>query len=365
VTLLNIPEEELDRAADEVTEEAMSEVTEEDLALIRRPIAVDRMVSTGSTLLDLALSGRRRRGGGVPGGIIIEIFGPTSTGKTALAVEIATSTQNRGGSVRFDDPEARLDKEYAATFGMDIREKFLEYTRSDTVTDMFEELRMWKPKSPNEINCFVADSLAALSTHMELDDSEDAKGDKRGQRRAKEFSQELRKTCRKIANNNWLLACTNQIRQGDFGYVTPGGMGIPFYASARIRLRHGKPKLLDRKRKLKVAGSEKEKEITKTVGIFTMAEVVKNSIDDSYREAMLYIIFGYGIDDIRANLQWLKNVTAAASYPAVDRDYQAMSHAIAHIEREGLQKALKENVIDAWEEIEEKMTYRREPKERG
>ncbi|MHA2070034.1 MAG: hypothetical protein ACXABY_37185, partial [Candidatus Thorarchaeota archaeon] len=90
------------------TKDIANEVAEEHITEVRRIDACwDRMYSTGSTQLDLAISGTRVRGGGIPGGIMVEIFGPPSTGKTALLAEIIAGAQLKGGEAMFGDPEGR------------------------------------------------------------------------------------------------------------------------------------------------------------------------------------------------------------------------------------------------------------------
>ena len=158
-------------------------------------ILLDKVISTGSSLLDLAISGGRIRGGGIPGGIIIEVFGPSGSGKTAILAELCASAQAKGGDICFLDPEARLDREYCLIYGLSLPDE--NYYRPDTVTEMFDLIWKWEPPSSGTINVIAADSLAALSTEMEMEDE-----DKMGMRRAKEFSEGLRKTCRLIANNN-------------------------------------------------------------------------------------------------------------------------------------------------------------------
>ena len=165
-------------------------------------------ISTGSTLLDLAISGGRVRGGGLPGGVLVEIFGPSGSGKTVLLSEIAGFIQRQGGEVKFHDPEARLNQQFATMFGMELKEG--DYYQPDTVPEVFETVRAWKPpQKEGIIHGIMADSLAALSTDMEMDKKD---GDKMGMRRAKEFSEELRKTCRILKQNNFLMVCSNQVR---------------------------------------------------------------------------------------------------------------------------------------------------------
>jgi len=359
---LQIPNETLDSMEQEVTEEAHLEITDEDLAFIKRPIRFNHQISTGSTLLDLAISGDRIKGGGLPGGVIIEIFGPPSVGKTALAAEISAAVQSKKnkGQVRFADPEARLDTEYSQIFGVDIREDFFDYHRPNTVSDLFDLIINWKPKDSERPNAFVADSLAALSTELELSE----KGDSMGMRRGKEFSEGFRKSCRMIADRDWLLVCTNQLRQSQFGTFTPGGEAIKYYSSVRLSLFPGKPHMITRKKRIKITGAEDSVDIETTIGIYTTVKVEKNSIDMPKRDAPIYIVFGHGIDDIRANLQYVKNMLKLNTYRAVDRNYVAIADAIHYIEKNKLTEALKEETIRIWNEASEQLKEKRLPKVR-
>ena len=347
--------------------EAVESPVDNDLSFITRKVNVDSVVSTGSTLLDLAISGKRRRGGGLPGGILVEIFGRSQSGKTALLAEILASVQSHGGETEVEDPEGRVDEEYTRVFGVNIEEKY-SYSRPDTVDQIFANAQVWKPKNPDVINARGTDSLAALTTDLEMG----PKGDKMGMRRGKEFSAGFRKTARLIANNNWLWVCTNQVRQGDFGETTPGGMATGFYASVRVRLQQQekieKTIILEKEKTGDERKEKKEKksgvEVVKVIGILTEATVIK-SIDDPYRTAPVYIIFGYGVDDIRGNLQYCKDMTNSSTYPCPDgRTFVAINMAIQHIENENLEKVLKERTIDLWEEIEKKFEAKRNPKVR-
>jgi len=93
-------------------------------------------VSTGSTLLDLAISGGRVRGGGLPAGILVEIFGPSGSGKTVLLSSIAGCIQEKGGLVKFHDPEARINPTFSKMFGMKLEDG--DYYRPDTVPEVFK-----------------------------------------------------------------------------------------------------------------------------------------------------------------------------------------------------------------------------------
>lgn len=315
------------------------------------------LISTGSTLLDLAISGGRQRGGGLPAGILVEVFGPPGSGKTVLLSEVAGAIQRNNGEVMFYDPEARLNKQFARIFGLDINT--MNYSTPNTVTSVFHGVREWQPKSKG-INGVMADSLAALSTDMEM---ENDAGDKMGMRRAKEFSEELRKTCRVLAEHNYLMLCSNQIRQnldsGPYGqrYKSPGGEAIGFYSSLRLRT-HNPTKI---KRKVRVAG----REVSRVVGVSIDVEVFKNSVWSPYRVAPITILFDYGIDDIRENLQYVKNYTKATVYTVQDTNVgQSMDQAVANVEQKNLEQALRNQVISLWEEIEQKFTIERKLKKR-
>jgi len=318
---------------------------------------IETTISTGSTLLDLAISGGRVHAGGIPAGILVEIFGPPGCGKTVLLCEIAGNIQRGGGQVMFHDPEARLNKQFAQMFALDTKE--MEYTTPNTVPEVFKAVRNWKVGNKH-VNGVFADSLAALSTDMEMDKED---GDKMGMRRAKEFSEELRKTCRIITNRKLLMVCSNQVRvnmdAGQFGqkYISPGGEAIGFYSS--LRLRAQKPQKI--KKKIMVAG----KEITQVIGVRTEFEVFKSTVWKPYRIAPVTIIFDYGIDSIRDELQFIKSYSNNTMYQIGDRILdKAINKAIKIVEEEGLEKELKEETVSLWNKIEERFASERKQKRR-
>jgi RecA/RadA recombinase len=318
----------------------------------RSIVRFDKVVSTGSTLLDLAISGKRIRGGGIPGGVVVEVFGASGTGKTAILEEIAASIQSKNGEIKYLDPEGRLDSEYAELFGVDLTKQ--NYEKPNTVTEMFEHVTKAKFKRDDVINGILTDSLAALSTDMEM--SED--GDKRGQRRAKEFSEGFRKSCRIIENTNMLLVCSNQVREGEHGEYSPGGKAIPFYASIRIKV--AVPFIKGVSSKIIKSVDVNGKKHDKVIGIRSACELIKSSVDDPFRKCVISIMFGYGIDDIRDNLQYLKEMRGLKSYNGGDdKSFVSMEAAIAHVEEKGYRKKIREDVIDLWEEIDNKFAVKR------
>ena len=320
-----------------------------------------KVTSTGSTLLDLAISGGVVHGGGLPSGILVEAFGPSSSGKTVLLCEVAGNIQRSGGEIMFQDPEARLNKQFAAMFDFTVKPE--NYYTPNTVPEVFQAVRKWEVGN-GKVNGIFTVSLAALSTDMEMGTDE---GDKMGQRRAKEFSQELRRSCRIIQEADYLMLASNQVRvnqnAGPYGqkYTAPGGMGVGFYAS--LRLRFSSPA------KVKEKKTFKGKPIEKIVGIEVEIEVFKSSIDAPYRKAPLIIYFDYGIDDIRANLQYIKKYTGATSYVLMVDDEpiklgRSLNEAVIAIEDNELESVLKETVIDLWQQIENEFKIERKKKQR-
>ncbi len=326
---------------------------------IRTPIDSKVIVSTGSTLLDLAISGSRIRGGGLPGGIMIEIFGPSSSGKTAVLSEIGASVQNKGGEVTLLDPEGRLDKEYSKVYGLELDKK--NYHQPDTVHDMINKIREWEPKDSGKINLMAVDSIASLSTEQEMEGE-----DKRGQLKAKQLSEGCRKIARIIAKEYKLVIFTNQERQGEFGKTTPGGFAVGYHASVRIRI----ARLFKNSKIEKTKTLPSGQKITKVLGIKSEALIKKSSVDNEFRTAPIYIVFGVGVDDVRANLQYMKDVNKANRYDCpIDKDgsiksFVSMDKAIAYVEGNDLEGDLRELVIDAWEEIEELFQTNRKHKVR-
>lgn len=319
---------------------------------ITRKPKLTRLVSTGSTLLDLAISGKATKRGGVPGGIIVEVYGPSGAGKTAVLVSLTASAQAKGGASKFLDPEARLNQEYSKIYGMTLKQK--DYHRPDQVTEMFDHIYGWEPKVKKQkaISIIAADSLAALTTDWEMDGQ-----DQYGMRRAKQFSEGLRKTARIIANNNWIIACSNQERQGPSGTTTPGGKGIPYYASLRIRIAKMFPK--GKLFKEKTIGRKKVKRVE---GVISNCQVTKSSIDEPFREAPIYIVFGYGIDDIRGNLQYVKDMTGNTKYDCISKNYAKMDLAINWVEEHDHEEELRNRTIELWNEVQKKFKTTRKRK---
>jgi len=317
-----------------------------------------KKISTGSTLLDLAISGGRFKGGELPAGIVVEIFGPSGIGKTVLLCEIAGGVQRLGGEVKFHDPEGRLNTTFARLFDLELDDE--DILHPDIPAEIFKPIRSWDPKPPDKIHGVFADSLAALESDLELEDKKDEYS-----RRAKLFSQEFRKTCRIIAKKEFLVCCSNQIRAnvnaGAFEekFSSPGGQAIGFYSSLRLRVSRGAPF------KIKKVIKKGSKENSRTIGIKTNIEVYKSTVWKPYQVAPIYILFDYGIDDVRANLQFVKEKTNSTTYGVMEWGFgQSIEDAIKRVEEERLETELRKQTIALWEEEEEKFKQQRVKKRR-
>jgi len=203
------------------------------------------------------------------------------------------------------------------------------------------------------------DSLAAFSTVAEIETGHKMAAAKRAQ----SFHQLFRKLGRRINKEGWIVACANQ-EQVNFATgakTTPGGNAIKYWASIRIRLARD---TRDRGGELKKTWKISEATVEKTIGIKSIARVIKNSCDDPFREVPVYIIFGQGIDDIRGNLQWIKDTLSLDAYDCVTKKYARLSPAIRHIEKYGLEVKLREKVIKLYTEIEDHFRVERKQKVR-
>ncbi len=302
-----------------------------------------KVISTGSTLLDLAISGKRIRGGGIPGGILVSIQGKSSAGKSALLAEMAASVQIRGGETRFLDTEARLDRQFAKVFGMSIPEESI--LLSDCVEDMFSDYAAWVPGDDNEINLYAVDSLSALCSRMEMDDK-----DLMGTKKAKVLSEGFRKYARHLQKSGNIMACTNQLRQTMTGQEkASGGNAQGFHSSLTLSV---KPRFAGGSKIVKKKKLPSGKTIEKQVGTYSEVSIIKSSIDDPFRKAEICIKFESGIDDVSMNLQYLKTMQKTTAYDVYDKTIASLEKAAIYIEEHDYEDRLREDVINMWEATE-------------
>lgn len=347
-----------------------------------KPVNFKKVVSTGSTLLDLAISGERSRYGGIPGGVLVEVYGVSSGGKTSILSEILASALSNGGLINVLDPEGRLDAEYARCYGLQWNPE--DYDRPDTIMQTFDLTKKFisnhvRENETDPINAVGTDSIAALSTELEME-----QGDKMGMKRAKDLSTSMRLICREIANSGNLVVCTNQIRMGDQGrLITPGGFALEFYSSLRLHVKKTpfdiikkiqlrkkteedkKEEEENKKGKRQKKKKEEKTTIDRVVGVRSDVYISKSTVGIPYRTAPICIRFNYGLDDIMANIQYMKDMTLDTMFETPDgARFQGLEMAIAHVEEHNLEKQLKEQVIDLWHSLEDQVKVNRKPKVR-
>lgn len=290
-------------------------------------------ISTGSLGLDVALGI-----GGLPRGRIVEIYGPESSGKTTLTLQVIAEAQKAGGTCAFVDAEHALDPEYAEKLGVNVGD--LVVSQPDTGEQALEVSDMLVRSGA--IDVLVVDSVAALTPKAEI---EGEMGDHHVGLQARLMSQALRKITGNIKNANCLVIFINQIRMKIgvmFGNpeTTTGGNALKFYSSVRLDIR-------------RVGAVKDGDEVT---GNETRVKVVKNKVAPPFKQAEFQILYGKGINrlgeiiDYGVKLGFVDKAGAWYSYNG-DKIGQGKSNAMQYLQEhsdiaEFLEKKIKAELLD-------------------
>lgn len=282
------------------------------------PSNVKDWISTGSDMLDLAISNRPE--GGFPVGRITEITGLEASGKSLLASHALAETQKKGGLAVYIDTEAATSSEFLTAIGVDL--KTMLYVPLETIEEIFETIEtiveQVRKSEKDRLVTIVVDSVMGASTKIEMD----SEYDKDGYATSKSIilSKAMRKVTNWIARENICLIFTNQLRTklgvtfGD-SWTTAGGKAIPFHASVRLRL--------------KSTGQIKAKDqhgVEQIVGTKTNVQVVKNRMGPPHRKIDYEIYYDSGIDNYGGWLSTMKQYNivkqAGAWYSMDDLDLE-------------------------------------------
>lgn len=303
--------------------------------------------STGCTLLDCAI------GGGLALGRMTNIVGDKSTAKTGLATEclINFTMKYPEGLAAYREVEAAWDPGYAEAMGLPLEK--IDFGDPDkplqTVEEFAKDLEAFidKATKANKPGLYVLDSLDALSDDAEMD--QDFGAATYGMAKAKLLSIMFRKLTRKLDRSQVNLLIISQVRDNinavAFGekQKRSGGKAMDFYASQVVWLAHIK------------ALKKTIKKVERVYGITIRAKVKKNKVGISFREAEFDFLFGYGIDDLTANVEWLKEVGRLGDIDVKDSEAKAYLQEVQAMDDDAFKKEVQtvaSTVKRVWAEVE-------------
>lgn len=250
------------------------------------PSTVTDWVSTGSTLLDLAISNKPY--GGLPVGRITTFAGLEGAGKSLVCAHLVSNTQKKGGQAVYIDTEASAAPEFWSSLGVDLKKML--YTPQETIEGAFQTIEniigFVRKNNSDRLCTIVLDSIAGASTKLELETDYERKGFATG--KALIVSEAMRKLTNLIAKRRILLVMTNQLRQNlqamAFAdkWIEPCGKATSFHSSVKVRF-----EVIE-----KLKNDDKE-----VIGVYTRATVRKNRLGPPFRQAEFQVNFDSGISD--------------------------------------------------------------------
>ncbi len=265
-------------------------------------------ISTGSSILDIAVSNRKN--GGIACGRITELQGNEGSGKSLIAAHMLQDCQRRGGVAVLIDTETAVNEDFFRAVGLDMSKAI--YVSENLIENIFEIIEKIiesvRKTDSDRLVCIVVDSLAGATTEREAESDHGQDGYATG--KAIIISKALRKITKLIGDQKIALVFTNQLRQKmnamPFAdqWTTSGGKGLAFHSSTRIRLM--------------LAGTLKDGTTKEIIGVKVKAKVIKNRLGPPHRIAEFNVLFNKGIDDYASWYQTMKDrklVTGNATYP--------------------------------------------------
>lgn len=258
------------------------------------PWDIGEWVSTGSTMLDLAVANRPH--GGLPVGKMVELSGLEGTGKSLICGHLIAETQKKGGLSVFFDSESAIDKSYWTALGVKINS--VNCVPFTTLEELFTKLELciatFRKADKDRLLTIYVDSIAQASVEKEMESEHGVDGYNTG--KSIIISKAMRKITNLISKQRILLVFTNQLRYnmnaGPFGdkWITPGGKALPFSCSVRLRL----------------ANLGKLTKGDEVIGMKAQTQVIKNRCGPNYRTAAFEIHYDSGIQDLASWLKYMK-----------------------------------------------------------
>lgn len=300
-------------------------------------------IPSGASVFDCVL------GGGWPLARVSNVVGDKSTGKTLLAIEAMTNFSRlfpKKIKIRYTETEQAFDDGYAAALGMPLDRVLRPEEPIETVEEFYEDLH-WYLDQYNEAGLYILDTLDALSDAAELD--RDITKGSYGTGKAAKMSEAFRKSIRHIEQSQCHLMIISQVRDAigvTFGrrYRRSGGRALDFYASQTVYLAH-----LGEIRQTRSG-------LKRPVGINVRVKCTKNKIGLPFRTCDLPILFGYGVEDISACIDWLVDNKQTGRTGLTIKELKGIRNEALHSELDdvdGLRRELAKHVTEGWHEVEQ------------